>query len=112
MVHHYSSAYRSSSNGLAKRGARSIKYVLKKTKILNPEVLKELLFNINSHSQGEEGSNNARFYRRSPRTRLPNSVQRQIEHRDMVRLRHSKQEKLARCKGRSSHEVFEEDDIV
>ena len=56
--HHYSSAYRPSSNGLAECGVRSIKEVLDKVKVLTEKKLKEIIFEINCHSQGEEGSKN------------------------------------------------------
>ena len=91
VVHHLTSAFKASSNGLAERGVRSIKDVLKKNKNLNPKVFKELLFNVNSHVEGTEGSNNSCFYRRGLRSRLPNSIHQEVEHRDMVRLHHSKQ---------------------
>ena len=46
------------------------------------------------------------------RNRLPNSINREIDHRVLIARRHEKQVKLAQMKGRSAVDVFEENDKV
>ena len=43
---------------------------------------------------------------------LPNSIDRQIEHQDLIKARHQKQERIARQKGRSSRDSFRVGDRV
>ena len=49
--HNHSSAYNPSSNGLAERGVRQLKDVLKKVAKPSAEQLREIIFNINNHVQ-------------------------------------------------------------
>ena len=90
--HVKSSAYNPQSNGLAERGVRSIKDVLKKRPGTSRQQLKEIVFNINEHIQPNCGSASQRFLKRSPRSCLPNSIEREIDHRILVQNRHRKQE--------------------
>ena len=110
--HNNSSAYNPSSNGLAERGVRQLKDVLKKVRKPSGEKLRELIFDINNHIQPDCGSASERFFRRGPRTVLPNSINREIEHRSLIRARHQKQEKIAKDKGRTSKDSFKEGDNV
>ena len=111
--HKKSSPYNSQSNGLAERGVRSLKDVLKKEKTSNQEKIKQIVFNINTHIQNKnEGSAAERFLRRHPRSSLPNSVKREIEHRELIQARHKKQKRIAEQKGRVSADTFELNDRV
>ena len=111
--HKKSSPYNSQSNGLAERGVRSLKDVLKKEKTSNPEKIKQIVFNINTHIQNkDEGSAAERFLRRHPRSNLPNSIKREIEHRELIQARHKKQQRIADQKGRVSTDTFELNDRV
>ena len=110
--HKNSSAYNPSSNGLAERGVRQLKDVLKKVKKPSGEKLRELIFDINNHQQPQQGSASERFFRRGPRTVLPNSIKREVEHRSLIKARHQKQEKISKNKGRTSKDIFKEGDKV
>ena len=71
------------------------------------------MFNINTHIQSKnEGSAAERFLRRHPRSSLPNSVKREIEHRELIQARHKKQKRIAEQKGRVSADTFELNDRV
>ena len=112
--HTPTSAYNPQSNGLAERGVRQIKDVLKKTKKKpTAQDLREMVFNINNHEQkGDAGSAAKRFFRRGVRTLLPNSIVREIDHRSLIKARHDKQTRIAEEKGRSSKDTFEVGDSV
>ena len=110
--HNHSSAYNPSSNGLAERGVRQLKDVLKKVTKPSAEQLREIIYNINNHVQPNCGSASERFFRRGPRTNLPNSINREVEHRSLIKARHQKQEKIAKEKGRTSKDSFEKGDKV
>ena len=43
---------------------------------------------------------------------MPNSIKREIAHRDIIQRRDENQEKLAKAKGRSKNDIFEENDKV
>ena len=107
ILHKLSSPYNSQSNGLAERGVRQIKDVLQKKKEkVNKQDLKKIVFDINNHVQRGEGSAAERFFKRAPRSNLPNSVNREIDHRNLISNRHKKQEKIACAKGRKSKDHF------
>ena len=113
--HLQTSAYKAQSNGLAERGVRQVKDVLKKigkAGKVSDEVLKEIVFDLNAHRQKDQGSPHERFFRRGVKNRLPNSIDREIDHRVIIARRHQKQVKLAQMKGRSAADVFEENDRV
>ena len=112
--HTPTSAYNPESNGHAERGVRQIKDVLKKAKRKpSAQELREMVFNINNHVQrGDAGSAAQRFFRRGVRTLLPNSIVREIDHRQLIKARHEKQTRIATEKGRSSKDSFKVGDKV
>ena len=112
--HTASSPYNPQSNGLAERGVRQIKDVLRKIKKKpSKDELREWVFMINNHVQSDgSGTAAQRFFRRGVRTRLPNSIVREIDHRQLIQKRHEKQVKIATAKGRTSKDVFMNDDKV
>ena len=112
IAHVNSSAYNPESNGLAERGVKQIKDVLKKIKKPTKEKLLEVVFDVNNHVQNDSGSASERFFKRGPRTKLPNSINRQLDHQDLIRARHQKQERIARKKGRTSRDSFRIGDRV
>ena len=63
-IHNHSSAYNPSSNGLAERGVRQLKDVLKKVAKPSTEQLREIILNINNHVQPNCGTASERFFRR------------------------------------------------
>ena len=68
---------------------------------------------INNHVQNDgTGTAAQRFFRRGVRTRLPNSIVREIDHRQLIQKRHEKQVKIATEKGRTSKDIFMNDDKV
>ena len=87
--------------------------MLQKKKKVDKQELQKIVFDINNHVQKREGTAAERFFRRSPRSNLPNSVNREIDHRNLISNRHKKQEKIATAKGRKSKDQFEVgDDVV
>ena len=58
------------------------------------------------------GSRAERFFRRRPRSLLPNSIKRELNHRDLIKIRHDRQMKLAMAKGREAKDKFEVNDLV
>ena len=111
--HRYSSSYHPSSNGQCERGVRSVKEVLKKEgRKVTKEHLAEVCFKINCNQEEGTGSRAERFFRRRPRSLLPNSIKRELDHRDLIKIRHDKQMKLALAKGRESKDKFEINDLV
>ena len=89
IVHKPSSAFHSASNSLAERAVQSLKSVLRKSsEKLDDLHLGEISFAINSHvSQEGTGSNNDRFLRCSVRTRIPNSVNTQLNIDELIEKR-------------------------
>ena len=67
---------------------------------------------MNAHRQKDQGSPHERFFRRGVRNKLPNSINREIDHRILIEKRHEKQVKLAQMKGRAAVDEFEKDDKV
>ena len=70
------------------------------------------MFDINNHVQNSCGSASERFFKRGPRTILPNSINREIEHRNLIKARHQKQERIEKEKGRTSKDSFRVGDRV
>jgi hypothetical protein len=112
--HKLTSAYNSCSNGGAERSVRALKHVLNRdgVKTVTQEILDKICFLSNSHNQGDCGSALERFLGRAPRTYLPNSVERFVEHKQLILKRAEKQTKLALKKGRSSSDQFQAGDRV
>ena len=99
--HRYSSYYRAQSNSPAERGVRSIKDVLKKIPSFNDKTVRTVVFNINQHiSQDGSGSPSERFFKRRIRTGLPSIIQKEIKHKDLMRIRARKQLEAAKKLGR------------
>ena len=80
--HVTTSAYNPTSNGLAERGVRQIEDVIKMSK-KKPSVseLREYVFSINNHEQVQGGSAAQRFFRRGVKSKLPNSIIRELDHK-------------------------------
>ena len=93
---------------------RALKHVLNRdgVKTVSQEILDKICFLSNSHSQEGCGSAMERFHGRAPRTYLPNSVERFVEHRQLIQNRTEKQVKLARKKGRTSSDEFQAGDQI
>ena len=71
-------------------------------KKVTQQVLDELPYNINAHPQDESiGSAAERFFGRSPRSCLPNSLNRFVDHNKLIESRKTKQIELAEKKRRS-----------
>ena len=102
----HASAYNRCSIGLAEQGVHQVKDVLRKEGKSTQGRLEEILFFINSHQQGDEGSSAEIFFRRRPRSNLPNSIRRELDQRDLISHRHKRQTKLATAKGHSSRDKF------
>ena len=87
-----SSAYHPQSNSMAEREVRSLMDLLAKTRgPLTDLQLDELVFCINGHVQpGERGSALDRFFNRSVRTLLPNSIDLSKDPEKMITSRLSK----------------------
>ena len=114
MEHVKSSANHPSSNGLAEAGVKSLKKMMKRDgKSPTAERLKEMCFLINNNIADEKsGSACEKFFRRRPKSCLPNSIRRELDHRTLVRARHDKQVALAKAKGYTSREEFKVGDRV
>ena len=69
------------------------------------------MFYINTH-KNDGGSPAERFFRRGPRTCLPNSITRELDHVDLIKTRHAAQERLARSRGHTSRDQFKVGDVV
>ena len=101
------------SNGQAERAVKSIKDILKKEgRTVTKAHLAEVCFSVNCHQEEGSGSRAERFFRRSPRSLLPNSIKRELKHRDLIKHRHEKQLRLAKAKGRESKDEFKMGDLV
>ena len=87
--HKHSSAYHPQSNSLAERAVGSLKHSLKKSpKHISKLNLKEIIFKINSTVRQEmTGSANDRFLMRSVRSLLPNSIDPQLDPKELIRRR-------------------------
>ena len=96
------------------QSVRAVKHVLYRdnVKTVTQEVLDKIAFLSNSHAQEGVGTAQERFFGRAPKTYLPNSVKRFVEHKTLIRKRKEKQEKLALKKGRSSSDDFKVGDPV
>ena len=97
---HLTSAYRSSSNGNVERAVRQICSAAERIGVLNQETLMKIIFSLNtSPAQDGSGSPSARFFGRGLRTSLPNSVDKEVNRRDLIKRRYDSQMKLYLKKG-------------
>ena len=85
----HSSAYHPQSNSLAERAVGSLKNSLKKSpQGMSKLFLKEIVFEINSTvSQEMTGSANDRFLNRSVRSLLPNSIDPNLNPKELIKRR-------------------------
>merc|ERR1711984_34540 len=81
--------YHPQSNSLAERGVRSVKNCLRKSSSRFTRThLEEITFAINDTASSEgTGSANERFFGRSIRTRIPNSVNPEIKSSESINTR-------------------------
>ena len=108
--HIHTSPYNSKSNGGCERAVRSIKDCLKRDGIkkITQEIMDKLTFNINGHPQdGDVGTAAERFFGRAPRSLLPNSLKRFVDHHKLIINRRDKQAEIALKKGRSCPNDFD-----
>ena len=87
--HKPSSAYHPESNSLAERGVRSVKDGIKKSAVrITKQHLNELTFAINMTTSSEGTGNPAeRFFGRSVRSRLPNSIDPGVKSSELIERR-------------------------
>ena len=108
--HIKTSPYNSKSNGGCERAVRSIKENLRKegVKKMTQDILDKLTFNINNHPQaGDVGTAAERFFGRAPKSLLPNSLKRFVDHHKLIINRRDKQTQIALKKGRSTPNDYE-----
>ena len=73
----------------------------------------EIMFIINRNSATDgSGSPAEKFFRRHPRSNLPNSLRREIDHRELQAKRHRNIEKMALKKGYTDRSTFNVGDRV
>ena len=88
--HNHISAYNPSLNGLAECGVRQLKDVLKKVAKPWAEQLFEIIFNKNNYVQPNSGTASERFFRRGPCSNLPNSINREVDYRNLIKATRNK----------------------
>ena len=112
----HSSCYNSESQGLIERKVGVLKNLLKKSgSSLSQLQLDELIFEVNAREeQGNKGSALIRFMGRGLRTKLPNSVDRSVNFRDLIKRRKDEREKRVKKGGRTEEKklVFNIGEIV
>ena len=93
---------------MAERAVQSLKSVLRKSSERLDELrLGGIAFAINSHvSQEGTGSNNDRFLRRSVRTRIPNSVNTQLNIDELIERRIQKHENQIKGKNQTNKIIY------
>ena len=106
--HVHTSPYNSKSNGGVERSVCSIKDVPRRDNVkkVTQQRLDERSYLVNQHVQDSSGSPAERFFGRSPRSCLPNSLTRFVDHSKLIEARKEKQFELATSKGRSSPNDF------
>ena len=100
--------------GLVERSVRTLKEILKKNGNLSQLQLAELVFAVNSKHRGEHGSAITRFLGRGVRGILPNSLDRNVQWKELIERRGAIRQKRVDKKQRSvgKKQVFEIDEIV
>ena len=92
-----------------------LKDLLKKTRAsLNQLQLDELIFEVNSREEPGRGSALARFLGRGLRNKIPNSVDRTINFKDLINKRREERKKRVNKKGRTEEKklIFSIDEKV
>ena len=97
----HSSSYNSQSQGLVERAVQSVKNLLKKSsgKLTQLE-MSEMVFALNS-KESDTGSNLSRFTGRGLRTQIPNSLDRSVNFRELIKERRLARERRVRKKERT-----------
>ena len=92
---------------------KSVKALFDKDGVCVGDKLAEMIFLINRNSNTDtSGSPAEKFFRRRPRSNLPNSLRREVDYRELQASRHRGMEKLAMKKGYKDKSVFEIGDRV
>jgi hypothetical protein len=98
--HVTTSAHNPTSNGLAERGVMQIKDVIKKSKKKpSASELREHVFSINNHEQVQGGSAAQQFVCIGVRSKLPNSIIRELDHHVLIKQRHDRRIRITQEKG-------------
>ena len=98
----HSSCYNAPSQGLIERKVAVLKDLLKKTRgSLSQLQLDELIFEVNSREEPNKGSAMARFLGRGLRNKIPNSVDRTIDFKELIKRRREERERRVNKKGRT-----------
>ena len=86
---------------------RTVKDMFNKDGVSIRDKLIEIMFIINRNSATDgSGSPAEKFFCRRPRSNLPNSLRREIDHRELQAKRHRKIDKLAVRKGYTDRSRF------
>ena len=110
---YHTSAYRSAYNGNVESAIGQIRTTVERISQLTDSVLMKVVFAINTvPSQDGSGTPASPFFRRGLRTLLPNSLDREVDRRDLIKKRADKQMKLYLKKGRSTADQFHVGDKV
>ena len=107
--HKHSSAYHPQSNSLAERAVGSLKNSLKKSpQGMSKLFLKEIVFEINSTvSQEMTGSANDRFLNRSVRSLLPNSIDPNLQPKELITRRILNHENRIKNKNSNNKVIYD-----
>ena len=107
--HKPSSAYHPQSNSLAERGVQSAKNCLGKSSTrLTRQHLDEITFAINDTASSEgTGSANDRFFGRSIRSKLPNSISPEIKSSELISRRIQKHDDRIKNKNKTNKILYE-----
>ena len=107
--HKHSLAYHPQSNSLAERAVGSLKNSLKKSpERMSKLFLKEIVFEINSTvSQEMTGSANDRFLNRSIRSLLPNSIDPNLNPKELIRKRILNHEHRIKNKNKNNKVIYD-----
>ena len=100
-------------NGSAERAMRSVKDLFDKDTVSTGYELIEVVFLINRNvNKDGSGSPSEKFFRTRPRSSLPNSLRREIDHRELQAKRHRNIERMSLKKGCPNKSLFSVGDRV
>ena len=98
----HSSCYNAPSQGLIEQKVGLFKELLKKSiSSLNQLQIDELIFEVNAREEPSKGSAMTRFLGRGLRHKIPNSVDRTVDGKELIRIRRETREKRVKKKGRT-----------